>query len=121
MNIRRGDIVVVDLVDSIGSVQQGKGRPCIVIQNNVGNKYSPTTIVVSLTSSCTKPKIPTHVGLETNEYNRLMHDSIALCEQPISIDKSQIIDKGGRVTTPKMEEINHAIAISMGLIEMKDW
>lgn len=121
MNIRRGDIIIVDLLDSIGSVQQGKGRPCVVVQNNIGNKYSPTTIVVSLTSSCTKSKTPTHVSLMSNGYNRLMYDSIALCEQPISIDKSQIIEKGGRVTTPKMEEINHAIAISMGLIEMKDW
>lgn len=89
MEIKRGDIVIADLGGATGS-EQGKMRPVIVIQNDIGNKHSPTTIIVPLTSKKKKKGLKTHVLIEKTEENGLTEDSIALCEQVRTIDKKRI-------------------------------
>lgn len=89
IEIKRGNIVIADLNGATGS-EQGKMRPVIVIQNDTGNKYSPTTIVVPLTSKKKKKGLKTHVLIEKTEENGLTEDSIALCEQVRTIDKRRI-------------------------------
>jgi len=111
--IQRGDIFWVDLSNQVGSEQGGK-RPALVVQNNKGNLYSPTTIVVPLT---TKPKrvMPTHTLLTPKECG-LPEESSALCEQVRTIDKSRILDKIGELLNHnKFAEINQKLKISMGL------
>lgn len=111
MDILRGDIFYADLSPVIGS-EQGGLRPVLVIQNNVGNKYSPTTIVVPITSRFTKKPLPTHVPLSNCG---LAKDSVALCEQLRTIDKKRLKEKMGCLTDEKWEVVNDAIKISLGL------
>lgn len=109
--VRRGDIWVADLrIGAVGS-EQGKIRPVLVVQNNIGNKHSPTVTVVPLTSR-TKNNLPTHVIL--NE-PCLPSRSIALAEQIRTIDKSRLIRRIGRISESIMNQINEAIAIQVGL------
>lgn len=109
--IRRGDIWMADLrIGAVGS-EQGKIRPVLVVQNNIGNKHSPTVTVVPLTSR-TKNNLPTHVIL--NE-PCLPSRSIALVEQIRTIDKSRLIRHIGRINESIMNQINEAIAIQVGL------
>ena len=89
MEVRRGDIVIADLDGATGS-EQGKMRPVLVIQNDTGNKHSPTTIIVPLTSKKKKKGMKTHVLIERTAENGLSEDSIALCEQVRTIDKKRI-------------------------------
>lgn len=108
MDIKRGDIVIADLGDTIGS-EQGKRRPAIIIQNDIGNLYSPTTIVVPLTSHIKKTKQITHALIRKTVNNGLKCDSMALCEQVRAIDKSRICMKIGAVDDNFiMEEIFNA-------------
>ena len=86
----RGDVVLVDLTGAQGS-EQGKTRVCVVIQNDVGNKYSPTTIIVPLTSQLKHLSMPTHALIRRSEGNGLMKDSMALCEQVRAVDKTRIL------------------------------
>jgi len=109
--VRRGDIWMADLrIGAVGS-EQGKIRPVLVVQNNIGNKHSPTVTVVPLTSR-TKNNLPTHVIL--NE-PCLPSRSIALVEQIRTIDKSRLIRHIGRINESIMNQINEAIAIQVGL------
>jgi len=109
--VRRGDIWMADLrIGAVGS-EQGKIRPVLVVQNNIGNKHSPTVTVVPLTSR-TKNNLPTHVIL--NE-PCLPSRSIALVEQIRTIDKSRLIRHIGRISKSIMNQINEAIAIQVGL------
>lgn len=109
--VRRGDIWMADLrIGAVGS-EQGKIRPVLVVQNNIGNKHSPTVTVVPLTSR-TKNNLPTHVIL--NE-PCLASRSIALVEQIRTIDKSRLIRYIGRISESIMNQINEAIAIQVGL------
>ena len=109
--VRRGDIWMADLrIGAVGS-EQGKIRPVLVVQNNIGNKHSPTVTVVPLTSR-TKNNLPTHVIL--NE-PCLPSRSIALVEQIRTIDKSRLIRHIGRISESIMNQINEAIAIQVGL------
>ena len=94
MDIRRGDIVIADLGNSVGS-EQGKKRPAIIIQNDIGNKHSPTTIIVPLTSQIKKASQKTHAIIKKTADNGLRCDSMALCEQVRAIDKSRICLKIG--------------------------
>lgn len=111
--IQRGEIYLADLDPARGSEQRGT-RPVIVIQNDVGNKYSPTVIVAPITGYLDKTKIPTHVVLE-EEISGLQRDSIVLLEQIRTIDKSRLISKLGRLSNVAMLDIEHATRISLGL------
>ncbi len=113
MKVRRGDIVLVDL-DPVKGSEQGKTRPAVVIQNNVGNKHSPTTIVAPLTSSYRKV-YPVNVEVESGE-NGLEKDSIILLNQIVTVDiESRILKKLGKLPTERMEKVDNAIEISLGL------
>jgi mRNA interferase MazF len=111
-NIMRGEIYYADLSPAIGS-EQGGTRPVVVIQNNVGNHYSPTIIVAVLTSK-QKKNLPTHIEIPCNESNLSM-DSTVLLEQVRTIDKSRLENYVGSVTEEKMQEINYAMLVSLGL------
>ena len=120
ISLRRGDIVLVDFGQKStvkGSEQHGI-RPAAILQNNTGNKFAPTTIVVPITKSTTKSKMPTHVHIE-KEYLKNMtdaHDSIALLEQVRTIDKSRIIKHLGTHLKPELlKEVDKALLISIGL------
>lgn len=109
--IKRGDIFFADLSPVIGS-EQGGLRPVLVVQNNVGNKYSPTVIVAAITSQINKAKIPTHIELSTS-YG-LTKDSVALLEQLRTIDKRRLRDKIGCVDGDKMRHVDNALYVSLG-------
>lgn len=111
VKIKRGDIVLVKLDPVVGS-EQGKTRPALVIQNDVGNEYSPTTIVAPLTSRIFSKKFPTNVELE---YGPLKKRATILMNQIRTVDKSRIIRNYGKIPGTKMKEINEAIMNSLGL------
>lgn len=110
--IKRGDLFYADLSPVVGS-EQGGVRPVLVIQNDIGNKYSPTVIVSAVTSKITKAKIPTHVELSKYEYG-LKADSVVLLEQIRTLDKQRLKEKIGGLSAQKMMEINKAILVSLG-------
>lgn len=110
-DIKRGDIYYADLSPVVGS-EQGGVRPVLVIQNDVGNKYSPTIIIAAVTSRIDKAKIPTHVEL-SSKYG-LTKDSVALLEQIRTIDKRRLKEKIGIIDESKMKSINQALFISLG-------
>ncbi len=110
--IKRGEIYYADLSPVVGS-EQGGIRPVLIIQNDVGNKYSPTVIVAAITSQLSKAKIPTHVELPSSEYN-LPKDSVVLLEQIRTIDKRRLKEKISQVDAQKMRAINLAILVSLG-------
>lgn len=112
MEILRGDIYMADLSPVYGS-EQGGVRPVLIIQNNVGNKFSPTVIVVAITSKLHKAKIPTHVELSST--CGLPLNSIALCEQLRTIDKARLKEKVGSLSLSEMRLIDRAIMISIAL------
>lgn len=109
--IKRGDIYYADLSPVVGS-EQGGTRPVLIVQNNVGNKYSPTVIVSAITSQLSKAKIPTHIELPANVYN-LPKDSVILCEQIRTIDKRRLGQKVTSLDEQKMKEVNKALFISI--------
>jgi mRNA interferase MazF len=110
--IKRGEVYYADLSPVVGS-EQGGVRPIVILQNNVGNKYSPTVIVAAITSQLAKAKIPTHIELPASSYF-LPKDSVVLLEQIRTIDKARLKDKITTIDGKKMEEINRAILISLG-------
>lgn len=113
MNVKRGDVFYADLNPVVGS-EQGGVRPVLIIQNNVGNKYSPTVIVAAITSQVNKAKLPTHVAIVSNAYG-LPKNSVVLCEQLRTIDKKRLREKLGGIDDENMRSINDAIKISVGL------
>lgn len=104
MEVKRGDIVRVNFSGALFS-EQGEERPAIIIQNNVGNKYAPTTIVVPLTSQLKKVKQPTHAVIRLSEATGLTRTSMTLCEQVRTIDKKRIIEKVGHVNEEAMKRV----------------
>ena len=112
MNIKRGDIYYADLSPVIGSEQSGI-RPILIIQNDVGNKFSPTIIGVPITSKA-KVNMPTHISIQGNKYG-LDKDSIILAEQIRTLDKSRLKEKVGRLDKKVLEQVKRAIEISCGL------
>lgn len=112
MQIKKGDVYYADLTPVIGS-EQGGVRPVLVIQNNTGNRHSPTVIVAAITSRTGKTTLPTHVPLEG--VRGLQRDSIILLEQVRTIDRARLREYIGRVKTPTMQSVNQAIAVSFGL------
>lgn len=113
MNIKRGDIYYADLSPVVGS-EQGGLRPVLIIQNDVGNKYSPTVIAAAITSRMEKSKLPTHIDLYADKVG-LSKDSVVLLEQVRTIDKQRLKEKMGHLDDVAMNEINNAIAVSFGL------
>lgn len=110
---KRGDIVFVDMPQGKGS-EQGKPRPALIIQNDVGNKYSPT-VIVSFFTSREKTTLPTHVTVDADEETGLKVPSTVLLEQVTTIDKSRITERIGRIPLSKVDSINHALSVSVGL------
>lgn len=109
--IKRGEIYYANLCPVIGS-EQGGIRPVIILQNDVGNKYSPTTIVAAITSRKTKSKLPTHVPILSKSLNR---KSTVLLEQIRTIDKSRLTEYIGKADVQTMRAIDRAIVISFGI------
>lgn len=116
MIIKRGDIYYANLSPVVGS-EQGGHRPVLVIQNDVGNKYSPTIIVAAITSQISKAKLPTHVEICANDFN-LDKDSVILLEQLRTIDKRRLKDKVTHLTEDVMTKVDEALRISVGLIQL---
>ncbi len=112
-NIRRGDIYYADLSPVIGS-EQGGLRPVLIVQNDIGNKYSPTVIAAAITSKMTKSKLPTHIDVYGEKVG-LSKDSVILLEQIRTIDKKRLKEKMGHLDDNLMHEVNDAITVSFGL------
>ena len=115
MTYKRGDIYYADLSPVNGS-EQGGLRPVLIIQNDVGNKYSPTVIAAAITSRTTKTKLPTHIGIGATGEGGLMKDSVVLLEQVRTLDKQRLKEKMGHLDDASMKSINEAIAVSLGLM-----
>ena len=115
MVIKRGDIYYADLSPVIGS-EQGGVRPVLIVQNDIGNKYSPTIIAAAITSQINKAKLPTHIEISALEYG-LVKDSVILLEQIRTIDKKRLREKIGRLDDELMEKVNDALGISFGLTD----
>lgn len=113
MVVKRGDIFYADLSPVIGS-EQGGVRPVLVIQNDVGNKFSPTVIVAAVTSQINKAKMPTHVEIRANDFG-LAKDSVILLEQVRTVDKRRLREKIGKLSDGLMYRVNDALAVSLGI------
>ena len=116
MTIKRGDIYYADLSPVIGS-EQGGLRPVLIIQNDVGNKYSPTVIAAAITSQINKTKLPTHIELHAENFG-LAKNSVILLEQIRTLDKRRLKEKMGNLDDGLMNKVNSAISVSFGLSEM---
>ena len=114
MIVKRGDIFYADLSPVVGS-EQGGVRPVLVVQNDVGNKYSPTVIVAAITSQINKAKMPTHIELIGDDYG-LSKDSVVLMEQIRTVDKRRLKEKIGHLDDELMTRVNEALEISFGLV-----
>ena len=110
INVKRGDIYYADLSPVVGS-EQGGVRPVLIVQNDTGNRYSPTVIAAAITS---QTKLPTHIALSAPDYG-LPRDSVVLLEQIRTLDKRRLRERMGRVDGELMERIDAAIAVSFGL------
>lgn len=113
MIVKRGDVFYADLRPVIGS-EQGGIRPVLVIQNDMGNKHSPTVIVAAITSKMNKAKLPTHIELDSNKYD-IVKDSVILLEQLRTIDKKRLKDKVCHLDNQILEKVNKALLISLEL------
>ncbi len=116
MIVKRGDIYYADLSPVIGS-EQGGVRPVLVVQNDVGNRYSPTVIAAAITSQINKAKMPTHIEIDAQDYG-LARDSVVLLEQVRTIDKKRLKEKIGHLDAFMMDRVNTALEISFGLSGM---
>lgn len=114
MSIRRGELYYADLRPVVGS-EQGGIRPVLILQNDVGNKYSPTTIIVALTTK-EKTNLPTHVMIHSSKENGLKTDSTAICEYFRTIDKSRIKDKIGHVDDDTLNSVMDAVKVSLAML-----
>ena len=113
MNIKRGDIYYADLSPVVGS-EQGGLRPVLIVQNDIGNRYSPTVIAAAITSKLGKAKLPTHIDIHAERVG-LSRDSIVLLEQIRTLDKRRLREKMGHLDDGMMAEVNRAISVSFGL------
>lgn len=114
MIIRRGDIFYADLRPVVGS-EQGGVRPVLIIQNDTGNRHSPTVICAAITSKMNKAKLPTHVEINAERYG-IMKDSVILLEQVRTIDKSRLKEKVCHLDDEILKKINEALLVSLSLI-----
>ena len=115
MILKRGDVYYADLSPVVGS-EQGGIRPVLIVQNDVGNKYSPTVIVAAITSQINKAKLPTHIELTGEEYG-LNKDSVVLLEQIRTVDKRRLKERIGHLDDERMHLVNTGLIISLGLPE----
>ena len=113
MNIKRGEIYYADLSPVVGS-EQGGVRPVLIVQNDVGNKYSPTVIAAAITSQHDKTNLPTHIKVQA-EGCGLQKDSIVLLEQVRTIDKRRLKEKMGTLDMGSMDMVDRALSVSFGL------
>ena len=113
MIVRRGDIYYADLRPVVGS-EQGGIRPVLIIQNDVGNRHSPTVICAAITSKMNKAKLPTHVDLDSSIYD-LVKDSVILLEQLRTIDKTRLKDKVCHLDEEILKKVNLALSVSLEL------
>ncbi|MBE6903522.1 MAG: type II toxin-antitoxin system PemK/MazF family toxin [Ruminococcaceae bacterium] len=113
MTVKRGDIFYADLSPVVGS-EQGGLRPVLVIQNDVGNKYSPTVIVAAITSQINKAKMPTHIEINAKKYG-IAKDSVILLEQIRTVDKKRLREKIGFLDSNAMLFVDNALYVSFGL------
>lgn len=113
MVVKRGDIFYADLSPVIGS-EQGGTRPVLIVQNDVGNKFSPTVIVAAITSQINKAKMPTHIEISANEFG-LLKDSVILLEQVRTIDKRRLKEKIGKLNDELLSCVDEALGISFGI------
>lgn len=111
--VKRGDLFYADLSPVVGS-EQGGIRPVLVVQNDVGNKYSPTIIAAAVTSQINKAKMPTHIEISAETYG-LVKDSVILMEQIRTIDKKRLKEKIGHADEELMERVNKALSVSFAL------
>jgi mRNA interferase MazF len=118
VTVRRGDIYYADLSPVVGS-EQGGYRPVLIVQNDVGNKYSPTVIAAAITSKMSKAKLPTHIDVFASQVG-LAKDSVILLEQIRTIDKQRLKEKMGHLDDSVMNEVNDAITVSFGLGSYKE-
>ena len=116
MIVKRGAIYYADLSPVIGS-EQGGVRPVLIVQNDIGNKYSPTVIAAAITSQINKAKMPTHIEIDAKEYG-LTKDSVILLEQIRTIDKKRLKEKIGKADQLLIKKVNEALLISFGLWEV---
>lgn len=114
--VRRGEIYYADLSPVVGS-EQGGLRPVLIIQNDIGNRYSPTVIVAAITSKIDKARLPTHIEIQAEEYG-LTKDSVVLTEQVRTIDKRRLRERVGVLSTEVMNSVDEALQISMGVAEL---
>ena len=117
MNIKRGDIYYADLSPVVGS-EQGGLRPVLIVQNDIGNRYSPTVIAAAITSRMSKTKLPTHIDVYA-ERAGLSRDSIVLLEQLRTLDKRRLREHMGHLDEQQMAMVDDAIAVSFGLNEQR--
>lgn len=113
MIVKRGDIFYSDLSPVVGS-EQGGIRPVLIIQNDVGNRYSPTVICAAITSQINKAKLPTHIEIDCCKYS-LVKDSVVLLEQIRTIDKKRLREKIGHLDAQLMRKVDKALIISLAL------
>ncbi len=111
--VKRGDIYYADLSPVVGS-EQGGMRPVLIVQNDTGNRHSPTVIAAAITSQMGKARLPTHIELSAQSYG-LSRDSVILLEQIRTIDKSRLRERMGKLDTDTMSKVDNAIAVSFGL------
>lgn len=116
MNVKRGDVYFADLSPVVGS-EQGGFRPVLIIQNNIGNRFSPTVIVAAITAQIQKAKLPTHVEIPASEYG-MERDSVVLLEQIRTLDKQRLTEKITHLDEDLMKRVNEALQISLGLIDL---
>jgi mRNA interferase MazF len=113
--VKRGDVYFADLSPVVGS-EQGGVRPVLVLQNDIGNRFSPTVIVAAITAQIQKAKLPTHVEIDAKRYG-FERDSVILLEQVRTIDKQRLTDKITHLDDEMMEKVDEALQISLGLID----
>ena len=117
LNVRRGEIYYADLSPVVGS-EQGGMRPVLIVQNDVGNRHSPTVIAAAITSQQNKTRLPTHIEISARDYG-LSRKSVVLLEQIRTLDKRRLRERMGCLDTALMQRVDDAIAVSFGLTESK--
>ena len=115
MIVKRGDVYFADLSPVVGS-EQGGVRPVLIIQNDIGNRFSPTVVVAAITAQIQKAKLPTHVEIDAKKYG-FDRDSVILLEQIRTIDKQRLTDKITHLDEDMMANVNEAIQISLSLVD----
>lgn len=112
--VKRGDIYYADLSPVVGS-EQGGMRPVLIVQNDTGNRHSPTVIAAAITSQTGKARLPTHIEISAQSFG-LSRDSVVLLEQIRTIDKSRLRERMGKLDEQAMNQVDNAIAVSFGLV-----